>query len=108
MEIKKNLKQFSTVCLLFRKLIKDSKDSIMICDGPGVFQKCLIQIIKRNMALFMLIIMKISMIRVHLKSEKYIIENANKINGVIVLTEAQRLDILNQFDVKIFFTIKFC
>lgn len=54
----------------------------------------------------MLIIMKISMIRVHLKkSEKYIIENANKINGVIVLTEAQRLDILNQFDVENIFTI---
>ncbi|RZI07468.1 glycosyltransferase, partial [Staphylococcus aureus] len=33
------------------------------------------------------------------------IENANKINGVIVLTEAQRLDILNQFDVENIFTI---
>lgn len=27
------------MCLLFRKLIKDSKDSIMICDGPGSFPK---------------------------------------------------------------------
>ena len=72
---KKNLKQFSTVCLLFRKTNKDSKDSIMICDGPGVFQKCLIQIIKmlRNMALFMLIIMKISMIRVHFKKVRNIL-----------------------------------
>ena len=46
----------------------------MICDGPGVSKmfntnhKML-----RNMALFMLIIMKISMIRVHLKSENILL-----------------------------------
>lgn len=67
---KKEFKNNLALCVYYlEKLIKDSKDSIMICDGPGSFPKCLIQIIKmlRNMALFMLIIMKISMIRVHLK-----------------------------------------
>lgn len=106
---KKEFKNNLALCVYYlEKLIKDSKDSIMICDGPGSFPK-MFNTNHKNAQ-------KYGVIHVNhhenfddtgafKKSEKYIIENANKINGVIVLTEAQRLDILNQFDVENIFTI---
>ncbi|HCZ3002740.1 TPA: glycosyl transferase family 1, partial [Staphylococcus aureus] len=106
---KKEFKNNLALCVYYlEKLIKDNKNSIMICDGPGSFPK-MFNTKHKNAQ-------KYGVIHVNhhenfddsgafKKSEKFIIENADNINGVIVLTDAQRLDILQQFDVKNIFTI---
>lgn len=104
-EFKNNL-EFCVYYLEY--LVEDKKVNAMICDGPGSFPKMLRTNHKNTK--------KYSVIHVNhhenfddsgafKKSEKFIIENADNIDGVIVLTDAQKQDILNKFKVKNIFAI---
>lgn len=84
------------------KLIPDINDNIIICDGPGSFPK----ILKTNHKN----VKKFAVIHVNhyknfddtgavKKQEDYILRNANKINGVVMLTEAQKKDIIEKYKI---------
>ncbi|HAL08892.1 MAG TPA: glycosyl transferase family 1 [Staphylococcus sp.] len=104
-EFKNNLE----LCIYYlENLVEDKDINAMICDGPGSFPKMLRT--KHENA------KKYSVIHVnhhenfddsgaYKKNEKFIIENADNIDGVIVLTDAQKQDILNEFKVKNIYTI---
>lgn len=106
---KKEFKSNQALCVYYlERLIKDNKDNIMICDGPGSFPKMLNT--KHRY------VQKYSVIHANhhenfddigrfKKKEKYIIENADNIDGVIVPTESQKVDILKEFAVKNVHTI---
>ncbi|MCE4976460.1 glycosyltransferase [Staphylococcus hominis] len=100
---KKHFKNNVEFCTYFlEQLIEDSNDSVMICDGPGSFPKMLETNHKKAK--------KFAVIHINhyknfdnsgavKKKEDYILKNANKINGVIVLTEAQRKDIVKDYKI---------
>lgn len=106
---RKEFKNNGTLCVYYlEKLIKDNRNNIMICDGPGSFPKMLNTSHKHAK--------KYSVIHANhhenfddtgafKKHEKRIIENADNINGVIVMTDAQKTDILKQFTVKNIYSI---
>lgn len=90
------------------ELIKDNENNIIICDGPGSFPK-MFNTTHKN-------VKKFGVIHVNhnknfddtgaiKKQEDYIIKNADKINGVIVLTEAQKRDIKETYSVQNIYTI---
>ncbi|WP_215115548.1 glycosyltransferase [Exiguobacterium sp. s80] len=89
-------------------IVKDSEKNVLICDGPGSFPKMLNTSFDK--------VKKFAVIHVNhfknfdengsvKKQENYIIENADNIDGVIVLTEAQKIDIIEQYKVKNIFVI---
>ncbi|EHR88091.1 glycosyltransferase [Staphylococcus epidermidis] len=98
---KKHFKNNVEFCTYFlEQLITDSKESIMICDGPGSFPKMLETNHKKAK--------KFAVIHVNhfknfdssgavKKKEDYILKNSSKINGIVVLTEAQKKDIVNKY-----------
>lgn len=100
-------KQFSNnveFCSYFLdRLVKDDNDSIMICDGPGSFPKMLNTNHKKAK--------KFSVIHTNhhknfdnsgakKKHEDNILKKADLIDGVIVLTEGQKKDIIKEYDIK--------
>lgn len=101
---KKHFKNNVEFCAYFlEQLIEDNNDNVMICDGPGSFPKMLETNHKKAK--------KFAVIHTNhyknfdnsgavKKKEDYILRNANKINGVIVLTEAQRKDIVKDYKMK--------
>lgn len=98
---KKHFKNNVDFCAYFlEQLVEDNNDSVMICDGPGSFPKMLATNHKKAK--------KFAVIHTNhyknfdnsgavKKQEDYIFRNANKINNVIVLTEAQKKDILKDY-----------
>lgn len=105
-------KQFSNnveFCSYFLdRLVKDDKNSIMICDGPGSFPKMLNTKHKKAK--------KFSVIHTNhhknfdnsgakKKHEDYILKKAGLIDGVIVLTEGQKKDIIKEYDIKNLYVI---
>ena len=97
------------LCSYFlEELIKDNNNNIMICDGPGSFPKMLNTRHRKTK--------KFGVIHVNhhenfddtgsiKKQEDYIIKNADNIDGVIVLTEAQKEDIKEKYSVKNIYAI---
>ncbi|MFB9861031.1 glycosyltransferase [Salinicoccus siamensis] len=104
--------QFSSnlnVCSHFlREIVKDNSENIMICDGPGSFPRML-NTSHKNAKKFAVIHVN------HYKNfntdgskkikEDYIINNADNIDGVIVLTDAQRKDIKEEYSVNNIYAI---
>lgn len=99
----KQFKNNVAFCSYFlEELIEDSNENFMICDGPGSFPKML----ETNHKFAK----KFAVIHInHHKNfdgsgaikqkEDYILKNTKKINGVIVLTEAQKKDIVKEFEI---------
>jgi len=91
-----------------RKLIKDSTNNIMICDGPGSFPKMLAtehQKAKKFAVIHVNHHQNFSNDGSVKKKENYIIQNADNIDGVIVLTESQKKDIKKEYDVENIYAI---
>lgn len=100
---KKQFKNNVEFCTYFlEQLITDSKDNIMICDGPGSFPKML-ETKHQNAKKFAVIHVN------HYKNfddsgavkkkENYILKNSKNIDGVVILTEAQKKDIVKTYDI---------
>lgn len=95
-------------CHFLKEIIKDTSDNIMICDGPGSFPRML-NTSHKNAKKFAVIHAN------HYKNfnndgskkikEDYIIKNADNIDGVVVLTDAQRKDIKKEYSVNNIYAI---
>ncbi|MCT1579224.1 glycosyltransferase [Oceanobacillus kimchii] len=92
----KNNLEFSRYFL--NELVEDKASSVLICDGPGSFPKILE--LKLNN------VQKYAVIHVNhyenytedgsiKKQEKFIFENYNEIDGIIVLTKKQKIELQN-------------
>lgn len=89
-------------------IVDDLENNILICDGPGSFPKMLNTSFNN--------VKKFAVIHVnHYKNfdnngavknqENYILENAENINGIIVLTESQKEDIVKKYKINNIFVI---
>ena len=95
---KKQFKNNVDFCSYFLEdLVEDSHEHTIICDGPGSFPKMLEtnhRIAKKFAVIYINHHKNFDESGAVKKKEDYILKNAEEINGVIVLTEAQRQDII--------------
>lgn len=99
----KEFKNNVEFCKYFlEEMVEDNQNQIMICDGPGSFPKMLDTCHK--------LAKKYAVIHINhhknfddsgavKKKEDYILKNANNIDGVIVLTESQKIDIVKEYNI---------
>lgn len=84
------------------EIIEDSIENTIICDGPGSFPKMLEtnhKVSKKYAVIHINHYKNFDDSGAVKKHEDYILKNAEKITGIIVLTEAQKQDIIKEYNI---------
>ncbi|GBD82783.1 putative glycosyltransferase [Tetragenococcus halophilus subsp. halophilus] len=95
----KQFENSSELCSYFlSELIEDRSENIIICDGPGSFPKILAAGFTYVKKYAFIYTNHINVRNKEKNKETYILKNGDQLDGVIVLTESQKNDIIRDYN----------
>ncbi len=96
---KKQFENSSELCSYFlSELIEDSSENIIICDGPGSFPKIIDAGFNYAKKYAFIHTNHINTKNKEKRKETYILKNGDKLDGIVVLTESQKIDVSRDYN----------